>query len=227
MRDDPSLRVVGVIPAYNEASHVEDVVRRAQRLVWRVVVVDDGSADGTAVTARSAGAIVISHVTNRGLGGALRTGIKAALALGAHVIVTLDSDGQHEPEDIPRLTAPIIAGSADFVVGCRLFDPKGMPPIRRVANRLADLTTWLLLGARLQDTQSGFRAFSRKAAEALAIRSSRMEVSSEIAVQMARRGFRILYVPIQAKYTDYSLSKGQSFVVGLQTLARLLLRRPR
>jgi len=227
MLRDGKIRLVAVIPAFNEERHVADVVRSTSRVADCVVVVNDGSTDQTREMAERAGALVISHMTNRGLGGALRTGIRAALASGAHAIVTLDSDGQHDPDDIPRLVAPIETDSADFVIGCRLIDPTGMPLTRRIANRLADTTTCWILGARLKDTQSGFRAFSRRAAEALTIRSSRMEVSSEIAVQMARKGMRIAHIPIAAKYSAYSLSKGQSFAVGLQTLVRLILRRGR
>jgi len=100
-----------------------------------------------------------------------------------------------------------------------------MPLARRVANRFANLCTWVLFGVHVSDTQSGFRALSRRAAESLDLRTSRMEVSSEIVAEAARHGFRITEVPITVIYTDYSLSKGQSLGVGLQTLAKLILRR--
>ena len=137
----------------------------------------------------------------------------------------LDADGQHVPADIQRVLEPIQRGEVDFVIGCRLLNPKGMPLSRYLANRAADLCTWLLFGIRVQDSQSGFRAFSRRVAESIGIRTSGMEVCSEMVAEVARRGFRMAEVPITVVYTDYSLSKGQNFRVGLRTLAKLLLRR--
>ncbi len=202
-----------------------DVVTSTLNFVDQVVVIDDGSSDETYAAARSAGARVYRHVVNRGLGGAIATGLKAALALDADIIVTLDSDGQHLPEDIAPVIAPILAGDVDFVIGSRLINPRGMPLSRRAANRIADLCTSVLFGVSVCDSQSGFRAFSREVAENIDIRSSRMEVSSEIVAEVADKGFRIAEVPITVLYTEYSLSKGQNFTVGLQTLAKLVLRR--
>jgi glycosyltransferase involved in cell wall biosynthesis len=168
---------------------------------------------------------VYRHLVNRGLGGGIATGLRAALEAGADIIVTLDGDGQHVPEEVVELAAPIQKGEADLVIGSRMLDPEGMPVLRRIANRFASLCTWVLFGVRVSDSQSGFRALSRRAAESLDLRTSRMEVSSEIVAEAARHGFRIAEVPITVIYTDYSLSKGQSFGVGLQTLAKLILRR--
>ncbi len=218
-------KVVAVIPAYNEAGHVGDVVRATKAFVDEVVVVDDGSRDATAREATEAGARVYRHLINRGLGGGIATGLRAALSLGADIIVTLDADGQHLPGEIGDVVMPIVRGEADFVIGSRLLNPVGMPLVRRVANRIADLCTQILFGVRLNDSQSGFRAMRREVAQCIDIRTSRMEVSTEIAVEAARRGFRVKAVPITVIYTDYSLSKGQSFRVGLQTLAKLVLRR--
>lgn len=223
MPDRPKL--VAVLPAYNEAGYVGEVVRAVQPLTDAVVVVDDGSSDATAEEARAAGARVYRHIINRGLGGAIATGLRAALQLGADLIVTLDADGQHVAEEVLDVAAPILRGDTDFVIGSRLFHPQGMPFSRRIANRIADLCTGMMFGVRVRDSQSGFRAFSCQVAESIDIRTSRMEVSSEIVAEVARRSFRIAEVPITVIYTDYSLSKGQSFLVGLQTLAKLVLRR--
>jgi glycosyltransferase involved in cell wall biosynthesis len=151
--------------------------------------------------------------------------LRAALQSGADVIVTLDADGQHLPEEIPRVVAPVLNGTADVVIGCRLLNHKGMPLLRVVANRIADACTWLLFGVYLSDTQSGFRAYSRTAAQSIDIRTSGMEVCSEIIVLAVRSGLRVAQVPITPVYTDYSLSKGQSFYNGIRTLAKLVLRR--
>jgi glycosyltransferase involved in cell wall biosynthesis len=218
-------KLVAVIPAYNEAGHIGPVVRAVRQFANAVIVVDDGSGDSTGEEARAAGARVYRHLVNRGLGGGIATGLRAALEAGADIIVTLDGDGQHVPEEVLDLAAPIRKGEADLVIGSRMLNPEGMPVLRRVANRFANLCTWALFGVHVSDTQSGFRALSRRAAESMDLRTSRMEVSSEIVAEAARHGFRISEVPITVIYTDYSLSKGQSFGVGLQTLAKLILRR--
>lgn len=216
--------VVVVIPAYDEARTIVEVIRNLRHHGFeRLVVVDDGSGDATGELARAERVRVCRHIVNRGLGAALGTGIRAALDQGAEVIVTVDADGQHAPEDARRVLRPVLDGAADFVVGSRLMDARGMPWHRRVANRIANLLTFVLFGARTTDSQSGLRAFSRTAAEAIRIRTDGMEVSSEIVGEVARKRLRATEVPITSIYTEYSLSKGQSFLVGLVTLAKLIL----
>jgi len=231
------VRTIVVIPAYHEEVTVAGVVTHVREEIPHVIVIDDGSTDATGDRARSAGAEVVTHCVNRGLGAALGTGIAAALAAGADIIVTLDADGQHDAADIARVIAPIERGEADMVIGTRFgFPPlpasggggaRGgeVPASRRLANATANLLTRLLFGVRCSDTQSGFRAFSRYAAERIEIRTNRMEVSSEILAEASRHGLRITEVPIRTIYTDYSLSKGQGFTVGLRTAWALLLRR--
>ncbi len=218
-------RVVAVLPAFNEAGHVGKVVRAVRPYVDAVVVVDDGSRDTTSQEAREAGAVVLRHLVNRGAGGSTMTGLKAAARLGAEIVVTLDADGQHLPEEISRVIAPIERGEADFVIGSRLLQPKGMPRSRLLANRVADLCLRILFGVQVCDSQSGFRAQSRLVIENIDVRTSRFETISEIVVEVARRKFRVAHVPITVIYTEYSMSKGQNFWVGLQTLARLVMRK--
>lgn len=219
------MKIAAVIPAFNESSQIGEVVRATLPLVDEVLVVDDGSSDETSYAAACAGAIVFRHIINRGVGGATATGLKAAVMREADVIVTLDSDGQHLPEEIPKVIAPILAGEADFVIGSRLLDPTGMPVSRQLANRTADLCTNLLFNVKVHDSQCGFRAFTQEAASRIDIRTGRYEISSEIIAEIAAHGFRIAEVPITVVYTRYSLSKGQGFAVGLQTLAKLVMRK--
>jgi UDP-N-acetylglucosamine---dolichyl-phosphate N-acetylglucosaminyltransferase len=217
-------RVVVVIPAFNEERTIVEVIRGLkQRGFTRLIVVDDGSSDRTGELASSEGVIRLRHLLNRGLGGALGTGISAALRLGAEVIVTFDADGQHDPNDIIRLLEPIDMGEAEVVIGSRMLDPRGMPFRRRLANWLANLVTYLLFGGWTTDSQSGLRAFSRRAAARMQIMTTGMEVSSEIIAEAVRNRLKRKEVPVKAIYTDYSLSKGQSFTVGLQTLMKLIL----
>jgi UDP-N-acetylglucosamine---dolichyl-phosphate N-acetylglucosaminyltransferase len=217
-------RVVVVIPAYNEERTITGVIRGLNRQgLTRLIVIDDGSSDHTSELAAHEDVILLRHILNRGLGGALGTGIKAALRLGAEVIVTFDADGQHDPDDIPRLLAPIEKGEADVVIGSRMLAPLGMPYRRRLANWIANVVTYLLFGGWATDSQSGLRAFSRQAAARMRLMTRGMEVSSEIIAETVKNRLKRQEVPIKAIYTDYSLSKGQSFDVGLQTLMRLLL----
>jgi len=216
------MKVIAVIPAWNEERTITDVVRSLEGLA-EALVVDDGSRDRTADLARDAGAVVIRHPVNRGLGAALGTGLEAALLRGADVIVTFDGDGQHRASDIPAVIEPIVSGRADAVIGTRFSGLGHMPAIRRIANRVGNLTTKLFFGAAVGDSQSGFRAFSRAAAEKIRIRTDGMEVSSEIVAEIKEHGLRLAEVPIHAVYTDYSLSKGQGFVMGIRTLGRLFL----
>ncbi len=234
-----------VIPAYNEEKTVGEAVRNAALFCDEVIVVNDGSRDGTAAKASAAGATVLTHVINRRytLGAALRTGIQGALLKGADIIVTFDADLQHDAGDIPRLIKPIEQGKADVVIGSR-FIKNSKPEIRnskqllnylitqlpkhghrRLGGMIANILTLLLYGIHATDSQSGLRAFSRLAASKLKLESMRMEVSSEIIGELFRHNCRILEIPICPIYTAYALSKGQGWKVGFKTAWHLILRR--
>jgi UDP-N-acetylglucosamine---dolichyl-phosphate N-acetylglucosaminyltransferase len=217
-----------VIPAYNEETEIAKVIKGLKKEGYNdIIVVNDGSKDKTKETAEKENVIVISHIVNRGLGGALGTGISAALKEGADNIVTFDADGQHNPKDIKKLIAPIKNGKADAVIGSRLLNPEGMPHIRRIANNIGNIITYALFGLWTTDSQSGLRAFSRDAGEKIKIRTNKMEVSSEIIKEIHKNKLRFMEVPIEAIYTNYSLSKphGQGFITGLKTLFKLILRK--
>lgn len=219
------MRVI-VIPAYNEEKTIAEVVQSATGHADRVLVINDGSTDRTALLARKAGATVVEHSLNRGLGGALGTGIAAALHLGADSIVTMDADGQHRVEDAVRLFDRIEEGDVDFVIGSRMLEGrKGMPLHRQLANGIGNGLTWALFGLWVTDSQAGLRAMTRSAAERIELKTNRMEVSSEFIKEIKDKNLRFAEVPITVIYTDYSLSKGQGFVTGLRTAAKLILRR--
>jgi glycosyltransferase involved in cell wall biosynthesis len=221
---DPAVWLV--VPAYNEARTIVQSLSGLQAQgLRRILVVDDGSTDGTGALAAAAGARVVRHALNRGLGGALGTGLRAAVELAAEAIVTFDADGQHAPEDVARVVAPILADEADLVIGTRALGRGAMPWTRRVANLAANVATRLIFGVWSSDSQSGFRALSGRVATALDLQAQRMEVSSEILHKAARLGLRVREVPVHAIYTRYSLSKGQGVGMGLRTLARLILLR--
>ena len=193
--------VAVVIPAYQAATTIADVVSRTQRVISTgiVYVVDDGSADRTSAAGSGSGATVLVHPANRGKGAALATGIAAALAGGAGVIVTLDADGQHSPEDIPRVAAPVLQGRADLVLGVRART-RDMPWSRRCTNWLSAALASRIGGVAVPDAQTGFRALSRGLAEA--IRPAERGYDFETAFLLATlvRGFTVSCVPVPTLY---------------------------
>lgn len=191
---------VAIVPAYREEGRVGDVVRRLRAAVSEVLVVDDGSPDGTAREAREAGARVIIHERNRGKGGALRTGFAWALAEDADPILTLDADGQHLPEEVPRLLECASRTGADIVVGTRRLDPREMPFVRRWTNRTMSAVLSLAAGCRIGDTQSGFRLFRARVLREVPLTTEGFDLESEILVRAARRGFRIREAVVSTVY---------------------------
>jgi UDP-N-acetylglucosamine---dolichyl-phosphate N-acetylglucosaminyltransferase len=213
-----------VIPAFNEATVISKVLNQLKEAGYKnVLVVNDGSSDKTGEILQRHGVHVAEHLLNRGLGGALGTGLAGALKLGADIIITFDADGQHSVHDIPKMIEPIKNKEADAVIGSRTMNPDGMPMIRRAFNFVANIITLILFRIWVTDSQSGLRAFSRKAAQAIEIRTNRMEVSSEFIREIKHKKLRLKEVPIKAIYTDYSLSKGQSFWVGVKTFYKLVI----
>ncbi len=223
------MNVIAVLPAFNEAKTIAEVLQKARPFVSALVVVDDGSSDRTSQIARANGALVIRHLINRGLGAAIGTGFEAAKHLDADVVITLDADGQHDPSEILSLLRAIEEG-ADVVIGSRMLRrtpslPCSMPFHRILAQYIGNLVTLLLFGTWVSDSQSGFRAFTRFALSKIEIKTNHMEVSSELIAEARRHRLKLTEVSIKAIYTDYSLSKGQNIFVGLKTLVKLIVRR--
>jgi glycosyltransferase involved in cell wall biosynthesis len=200
-----------VIAAYNEEVCLEQVVNDVRDRYPNVVVVDDGSTDGTYAAAKRSATFVLCHAINRGQGAALQTGIEFALLRGAQYVVTFDADGQHRPEDIEALLEPIVRGECEISLGSRfLGQATNMPRSRRVTLRLAVLFTRLVNRARLTDAHNGLRAFSRKAAKQIQITLDRMAHASELIDLVVDSGLPYQEVPVQIRYTEHSLAKGQS-----------------
>lgn len=198
-----------VVPAYNEATVIGSVVADLRTKIGKVVVVDDCSGDGTVDAARSAGAIVLKHVINRGQGAALQTGLDYALRHGATAIVTFDADGQHSAEDLPVLLAPVYEHRADFVLGSRFTGGSDVPALRWLTLKLAIIFTRLTSGLDVTDAHNGLRAFSRRGAQAIHIRLDRMAHASEIMDQIRASGLPYVEVPVRVRYTEYARRKGQ------------------
>jgi glycosyltransferase involved in cell wall biosynthesis len=194
-------QIAVVIPAYQAAATIAAVVARTVRTVPGAIVyvVDDGSHDGTEDAGRKTGATVLVHARNRGKGAALATGIAAALEHRAGAIVTLDADGQHPPEDIPRLVAPIGAGESDLVLGARARTP-AMPFGRRCTNWLSAALASRIARGPVPDAQTGFRALSRLAADMIRPREERYEFETAFLLEALTRGLRVHWIPVATVY---------------------------
>jgi glycosyltransferase involved in cell wall biosynthesis len=195
---DANLPVAVVIPAYQAADTIQPVLARTRAALPAadVIVVDDGSTDGTAA---AVGDVAVRHATNLGKGAALRDGIRRAIAGGAAVIVTIDADGQHPPEEIARLLEPIAEGRADLVLGSR---ERGgaMPFGRRLTNWLSARLTTRIGGQPVTDAQTGFRAFTRAVAERVRPTGNRYEFETAFLLEALDAGFRVTSVSIPTIY---------------------------
>ena len=194
------MRVAAVIPAFNEARSIGDVVTGVRGAVDRVVVVDDGSSDGTAERARAAGAEVMVHAANRGKGTAVRTGLARVFEGDFTHVLLLDADMQHLPQEAAALIAEAGRSGADVVVGERRFDRARMPAARYHANRIGSRALSWFVGAAVQDTQCGFRIFRVDALRPLTLTASGYEIETEMLIKVRRRGGRVAGVPVTAVY---------------------------
>jgi glycosyltransferase involved in cell wall biosynthesis len=194
------MKICALVPAYNEASYIADVVQGARRHVEEVVVSDDGSRDGTAEIAQAAGAIVLRSPSNRGKASALRTAIQFAAARDFSHVVTLDGDGQHCPEDIPALVEAAQQTGADLVIGTRTFDRAAMPVARYYSNTLGSRIASALVGHEIRDSQCGFRMLRMDKLRSLHLRSRLYEFEMEVLIKIARTGGRIAEAPVRTVY---------------------------
>jgi glycosyltransferase involved in cell wall biosynthesis len=198
-------RIVVVIPAYNEERCVGSMVLKSLMVADHVIVVDDGSTDATAQVAEAAGALVLQHDENQGKGVALNTGFAAARQIAADVIVTLDGDGQHRPEELPDLVAPVLASHADIVIGSRYLDPDGnneVPRHRMWGHRVFNWLTNTLSGTQVTDSQTGYRAFSPRAAKAINFAANGFAVESEMQFLARQRELEVAEVAVNIDYVD-------------------------
>jgi glycosyltransferase involved in cell wall biosynthesis len=195
-----TMNVAALIPAYNEAATIADVVRGVRRFVSQVLVVDDGSADGTADEARAAGARVVAHATNLGKGHAVRTGLADLLTGDITHVIMLDGDMQHLPHETPRLLDAARATGADVVIGERRFDRAGMPASRYHANRIGSRALSSFVGVPLDDTQCGFRVFRAEALRRMRLSARGYDIETEMLIKLRRLGGRVASVPVSAVY---------------------------
>ena len=221
------MRLLIVIPAFNESQLVAKVLKSLPKRLDGVsnidkILIDDGSTDETAAIASTYKVQIARHVLNRGAGAATKTGLQYARENKYDALITFDADGQHSPEDIPKILHPIITGESDLVIGSRLKGGQKMPLDRLILNKLANITTLIFFGVLTSDSQSGLKAFSKKAIETINISSDRMEFSSEILLEAKRNHLKIREIPAKAIYTNYSLAKGQKNINAIPIFVRML-----
>lgn len=198
MEESEPTNILGIIPAYNEAEKIGRVVAAASEYL-PVMVIDDGSQDETAQIAESSGAKVFRQKPNQGKGLALRAGFLHAIEAGFQAVVTLDADGQHDPDEIPTFLTAIRNTRADLIIGERDFSQ--IPPIRRMANTLGKLSFSWAVGQPVGDNQSGYRLISTRMMKAvLGSREYGFEFEVEMIVICIQRGYQLEWVPIRTIY---------------------------
>ena len=214
-----------VVPAYNEENTVSQIIEGIAERGYSVILVNDGSADNTLKLAIESKRrypnqiFIVSHVINRGLGAALKTGMTVALNKGAKYIITFDADGQHEISDIPAVCKPLQDGVADAVIGSRPFED--MPISKSFANLVMNALTFIFYGTNVKDSQSGFRAFTAEAASKINVVSRGYGVSSEFIKEISVKNLRLAEVTITTIYTPETQHKGTDAIVGLKILAKM------
>ncbi|HEU5187420.1 MAG TPA: glycosyltransferase family 2 protein [Candidatus Saccharimonadales bacterium] len=211
-----STRIAIIIPAFNEAFTIKKVVQsvlaslKKAKITADVFVIDDGSTDATAELATEAGAFVVHHILNSGVGSATATGIAYAHQKNYDLAVTMDADDQHSPQDAIKGLGLMQKGDIDLLIGSRLIDAQGMSRLKQFGNRSLSFITFLLFGVSVTDSQSGLRVFSKEALAQLRWKTAGYEFCSEMIWRAKQQGLTIGEYPIKAIYTDYSKAKGQN-----------------
>ncbi len=199
------VKIIAGIPAYNEDRFIGEIVQRAKKYADEVIVVDDGSTDLTTQRAEAAGATVIRHEVNKGAGAATETCFNAAKLRNADILITLDGDGQHDPDEIAQVAVPALLGEADVVIGSRFIaDHRHMPVYRKFG---INIINWLFnLGCKtvVRDTQSCFRAYGRKAIQSLSSNEQGFGFSVDLLIQSRAKKLVITEVPISCIYHSAS-----------------------
>lgn len=222
------MKLAIVIPAYNEGKSIKDVLFGLPKKIEGInqiisIVVDDGSSDDTYSIAKEYATYAIKHIVNLGVGAATTTGMEAAKKINADIVVTIDADGQHNPKDIAKILQPILNKKADVVIGTRMLNSKGMPFLKIFGNWTMNVMTFLIFHKWSTDSQSGMKAFNKKALSKMCFHAMGYEICSEIIGEIRRNKLRLIEVPIEVIYSDYSKMKGQSFINAVNIFTRSIV----
>lgn len=211
-----------VIPVYNEAQVIRDVVTHARQTFPNIVCVDDGSSDDSAAEIRAAGVHLVRHPVNLGQGAAIQTGVEYARAQpGARFFVTFDADGQHQVDDVSAMIARLRTEPVDIIVGTRFAEGRSesVPPLRRIALRTIVFLSPRTRRLGLTDAHNGLRAFNKTVADQLDLLMSGMSHASEFVALIDHHHWRVAEQPVTILYTEYSRAKGQSLINGVNIVA--------
>jgi len=219
-----------VIPCYNEGTVIQDVIENARRTFPNIVAVNDGSPDDSAARIHAGGAHLVNHPVNLGQGAGIQTGVEYARQQpGARYFVTFDADGQHQVKDVVRMVERLRTEPLDIIVGTRFGRPRAaddqVPWIKRLVLKTVVMLSPTTRRLGLSDAHNGLRAFNRKVADEMNIRMNGMSHASEIVSLIDRKGWRVAEEPVDILYTEYSMSKGQSLINGVNILADGMLSR--
>ncbi len=215
-----------IIPLYNEAAKITEVVSGLRAKFSNIVCVDDGSQDESSVVALAAGARIVNHPINLGQGAALQTGFEFALERGANFVVTFDADGQHQAEDAAAMVARARDEDLAIVFGSRFLDSRTNPgTLKRMVLKTAVAFTNLGTGVKLTDAHNGLRVIRSDALRKVKLRQDRMAHGTEIIVQLSKTGLPYGEEPVELLYTEYSKAKGQSLLNSVNILVDLLIRK--
>ena len=221
---EKSGKIIAAMPAYNEEKFIGKTVLGCKPFVDEVIVVNDGSADATAMIATACGATVVYHEQNMGYGAAIRTCFETARKMQARAMVIIDADGQHDPVEIAQVLQPVLDHEADVSIGSRFIEghKAKIPFYRTVGMKVLDLFTNQAGGVNFTDTQSGFRAYSNNAINKIKINNTGMSAGSEILLQVKEHGLRIKEVPITCRDDIGDTSTHNPVVHGLKVLASII-----
>ncbi len=222
LKDGHTSKVYLVLPAYNEGAVIQETIKEIkEKTNLPIIVVDDGSRDNTYKQLKQiSGITVVQHIINRGKGAAVKTGIEAAKLLDADYVITMDADGQHDPEDVKKI-AMVLKTGTDVVLGSRLMNVHGMPITRIILNKVSNILAWLAYGIWVTDSLSGFRGYSRKALDVIDTKRDTYEFDSEVIKEIKRNNLKYIEIPIRVRYTKHSLNKKDR--VNLKTAIKITL----
>ena len=217
-------KTLAVVPCFNEEATVGSIALKAKRHVDKVLVVDDGSVDDTAKIAKAAGATVISHKKNEGKSSAIKTGFRYALAKNFDYVITIDGDGQHNPDEIPIVLGNLMNNGHDISIGLRSGSDTEMPNWRKVGKRILDYATSLGNGGYVTDSQSGFRAFNKKAVNGLIpkLNGNAFSTESEQLIKAHELGLKVDHTNVTCKYKNLDTSTKNATPHGFSVLSYII-----
>lgn len=205
--------IIAILPAYNQEKNITKLIQEIKKYVFQAIIVADGSTDKTAEIAAESGALVPEPVAKRGKGNAVIKGINFSKSLNPDIVVLMDSDGQHSPEEIPKLIEPLLKKHCDMVIGSRFLGVIKTSSINKIGNYILNLLHFLLTLKWVTDAESGFRAFKAGKLYSLNIKATHYEIESDILLEAIRKKLRITEVPITTQKEEKGITRLDGFKI--------------